>query len=164
MGKPERPLRHAVVANLVQAGLCFVAYALRKAGLDGNTVVQAVMLVSDLVAWFLVSAGAALARNDDNIEGGAMFGISALAPILALVLAATAADRMLGASASWALFVLLGAAINFYMRPMALMARVTAGNGYIIYLLDITVLMLVSIFSYAYASKFNRLGAKKRRG
>ncbi|MCL1913286.1 MAG: hypothetical protein FWG10_05275 [Eubacteriaceae bacterium] len=148
-------LKYSIIANMLQIFLSFVAYLFRKLGIYANVYIQVVLLIINIEVWFAVSTSSVIAKNENNVEGGVIFGIIATSPILFLIFAALLLDRYAQSVSGWSLYSILGAAINFWHRPLILLSRISSGNGYIIYLINVTLLIFVSILSYSYGSRLN---------
>ena len=148
-------LKYSIIVNILQISLSIVAYLLRKIGVYSNVYIQVALLIINIGVWFAVSSSSVVAKNENNVEGGVFFGIIATSPILFLIFAATLLDRYAQSISGWGLYSIVGAAINFWHRPLILVSKITSGNGYIIYLINVTLLIFVCILSYSYGSRLN---------
>jgi hypothetical protein len=161
MRKTKSDVDYALMLNCLHLSVCFLCYGLRKFGLFGYTVVQVSILIIDLLIWFFFGTACALAKNDHSSEGGLRFGFVSLSPVALLTFITFTSNLLIKRGPKWILFSTLGSSINFYFKPLMLIGSFLRGNVYLIYLINIMLMLIVLIFSYFYGARFNGLKGKK---
>jgi hypothetical protein len=151
--KGSEEIRYAIVLNFIHVAICLLCRLAVGIGTFPYAATQAAFLIADVAVWAALAAACSLGKNDLDPNGGAVFALTALSPVIFL---GFLCYLLRNYAHSWAAVFLLGAPLAFYMRPLALSSRIAVGNAYAIYLINATGLIIVSIFAYAYASKLNQ--------
>jgi hypothetical protein len=153
---------YTALVNTIQVVLCIVIYLIMRIGIYDNTTVRTVFFAAEIFLWFIF--GIVYALGSDNMRQAQSFFYAFLAvlPIGVLTLACFLMSAYGDVTAAaWAKFFFIGASVNFFNRPAAVLAAWTGLGAYALYAVNIALMFLAGLCGAALGTRSE--GSVRRR-